>query len=86
VNMPLTDESTYYGNFDAEFRNFWNNSNYYCIFAGLDVLPDHALPSLAARPDLVERAEPVFADIKRKQRELARTLPTNYEYLRQLHG
>ncbi|HET9137969.1 tryptophan halogenase family protein [Actinophytocola sp.] len=86
VNMPIVDETNYYGNFDAEFRNFWNNSNYYCIYAGLDFLPDHPLPTLAARPEVVGLAEPVFADIKRAQRELVETLPTTYEYLRLLHG
>ncbi|MER6707095.1 tryptophan halogenase family protein [Streptomyces fumanus] len=86
VNMPITDESTYYGNFDAEFRNFWNNSNYYCIFAGLDHLPDQTLPMLAARPDMMDRAQPVFDGIKAKQRELLDTLPSTYDYLRKLHG
>jgi tryptophan halogenase len=86
VNMPTTDENTYYANFDAEFRNFWNNSNYYCIFAGLDFIPDHALPALAARPEIIDGAEAVFAEIIQKQKELAATLPSNYEYLRQLHG
>jgi tryptophan 6-halogenase len=86
VNMPIIDESTYYGNFDAEFRNFWNNSNYYCIYTGLDFLPDHPLPALDHRPELIEAAEPVFADVKRKQRELLETLPSTHEYLRQLHG
>jgi hypothetical protein len=86
VNMPITDESTYYANFEAEFRNFWNNSNYYCIFAGLDFLPDHNLPSLGFRAAEVDQAETVFADIKTKQKELLSTLPTTYDYLRQLHG
>ncbi|WP_433273341.1 tryptophan halogenase family protein [Actinosynnema sp. CS-041913] len=86
VNMPITDESTYYANFDAEFRNFWNNSNYYCIFAGLEYLPDHTLPSLAARPEVLDSAEQVFADIKRKQKELMASLPSTHEYLKQLHG
>jgi tryptophan halogenase len=86
VNMPVADETTYYSNFEAEFRNFWNNSNYYCIFAGLGMIPDHPLPALEFRPDAVEGAEAVFADIKQKQQELARTLPTTYQYLRQLHG
>src|SRR5262249_10815636 len=35
VNMPVTDEATYYSNFDAEFQNFWTNGSYYCIFAGM---------------------------------------------------
>jgi tryptophan halogenase len=86
INMPITDESTYYANFDAEFRNFWNNSNYYCIFAGLDFLPEKVLPALAARPEVIDSAEPVFAEIKRRQQELAASLPSTYEYLKQLHG
>lgn len=86
VNMPTSDELTYYANFEVEFRNFWNNSNYYCIFSGLGLLPDHPLPSLAARPDLIASADPVFARIKRTQRELVESLPSAYEYLLQLHG
>jgi dTDP-4-amino-4,6-dideoxygalactose transaminase len=31
-------------------------------------------------------AEPVFADIKRKQAELVASLPSTHAYLRQLHG
>nr|WP_240321990.1 tryptophan 7-halogenase [Pseudomonas protegens] len=27
------DDSTYYETFDYEFKNFWLNGNYYCIFA-----------------------------------------------------
>jgi tryptophan halogenase len=86
INMPVTDESTYYGNFEAEFRNFWTNSSYYCIFAGLGFLPDHPLPMLTYRQASIQSAEPFFEQIKRQQRELTRTLPTNYEYLCQLHG
>jgi tryptophan 6-halogenase len=86
VNMPITDENTYYSNFEAEFRNFWIISNYYCVFTGLDLLPDHPLPSLSFRPESVASAEHAFAAIKNEQRELVATLPTTYEYLRQLHG
>jgi tryptophan halogenase len=86
VNLPITDESTYYGNFEAEFRNFWNNSSYYCIFAGLGFLPDHPLPQLTYRKASIEGAEPLFKKIKQQQEELTKTLPTNYEYLCQLHG
>jgi hypothetical protein len=86
VNLPVTDESARYGNFEAEFRDFWTNGSYYCIFSGLDVLPDRSLPSLAHRPDHVESAEAVFADVKRRQDELLNTLPSTYDYLRHLHG
>jgi 2-polyprenyl-6-methoxyphenol hydroxylase-like FAD-dependent oxidoreductase len=86
VNTPVTDESNYYGNFEAEFRNFWSNANYYCVFAGLDYLPDHPLPSLAFRPENIESARTVFENIGRQGAELVETLPSTYEYLRQLHG
>ncbi|QBD75030.1 tryptophan 7-halogenase [Ktedonosporobacter rubrisoli] len=86
VNLPVVDESTYYGNFEAEFRNFWTNSNYYCIFAGLGFLPDHPLPLLTYRNASAEGASPLFEKIKEQQRELLSSLPTNYAYLCQLHG
>jgi hypothetical protein len=85
VEMPITDESNYYGNFEAEFRNFWSNANYYCIFAGLDFLPEHPLPALAHRPEAVDGAQAVFAGIKRRQSELVRTLPSTYQYLRHMY-
>ncbi|WP_097868790.1 tryptophan halogenase family protein [Streptomyces sp. rh34] len=86
VNLPITDESNYYGNFEAEFRNFWSNANYYCVFAGLDVLPDHSMPALAHRPESIATAEAAFAEVKKREDELLRTLPSTYDYLRQLHG
>lgn len=86
VNLPITDENTYYDNFDAEFRNFWNNSNFYCIFAGLGYDPEHPLPALEHRPDQVEGAERIFERVAREQKELTRTLPSCYEYLTKLHG
>jgi tryptophan halogenase len=86
INAPVTDETTYYNNFDAEFRNYWTNSSYYCIFAGLDVLPDHPLPAMAFRPEASEGAEAVFARIKEDQTALLKELPTTYERLRAVHG
>ncbi|MFD9336353.1 tryptophan halogenase family protein [Streptomyces sp. NPDC060028] len=86
INSPITDESTYYGNFEAEFRNFWTNGSYYCIFAGLGLEPDAPLPSLAHKPESVAGAEPLFNTVKRQQQNLLETLPSTYDYLRQLHG
>jgi hypothetical protein len=86
VNMPVTDESTYYNNFEAEFRNFWSNSNYYCVFAGLDMIPDQPLATLAHRPEAVDAAEAVFASIQQEQQRLVQTLPSTYEFLQKLHG
>ncbi|MFJ8314014.1 MULTISPECIES: tryptophan halogenase family protein [unclassified Streptomyces] len=86
VNLPISDEGTYYGNFEAEFRNFWTNGSYYCIFAGLGMLPRHPLPSLAHKPESAALAEQLFADIKHKQRDWVESLPSAHQLLRQLHG
>lgn len=86
VNMPIADEQSYYQNFEAEFRNFWTNNNYYCVLAGLGMLPERPLPALAHRPESVAAVEPVFADMKRRQAELVDALPSTYEYLKKFHG
>jgi hypothetical protein len=85
VNPPVVDEATYYRNFDAEFRNFWTNGSYFCIFAGLGMVPDHPLPLMTYRDESVRTAEHLFAEVHRKQRELLASLPSNYEFLRRLH-
>nr|AHE14538.1 RebH-like halogenase [uncultured bacterium] len=87
INSPVSDDATvYYGNFEEEFRNFWNNSNYYCVLAGLGVVPTSATPRLHHMPASVEGVEKVFQDVKRRQRSLLETLPTCYEFLRAQHG
>jgi len=86
INQPFTDESNYYGNFDAEFRNFWTNGSYYSIVAGLGVLPDGPLPALTYKSDSIRAAETLFDDVRREQRRLVESLPTNYQYLQELHA
>jgi hypothetical protein len=86
VNQPVTSEDTYYGNFEAEFRNFWTNGSYYCILAGLGLVPEAAPPALAYRQDSVKRAEEIFAKVQHQQRELLDTLPSNLQLLRQVHS
>ncbi|EST34206.1 tryptophan halogenase family protein [Streptomyces roseochromogenus] len=86
VNLPVTDEAGYYGNFEAEFRNFWSNANYYCILAGLGELPDNPMPLLAHQPESIASAEAVFEEIKKRREELLATLPSTHEYLLKLHG
>jgi len=78
------DDSTYYETSDFEFKNFWLNGNYYCIFAGLGMLPDRSLPLLQLRPESIEKAEVMFARIQREAERLRASLPTNYDYLRSL--
>lgn len=86
INQPASDEGTYYGNFEAEFRNFWTNGSYYCIFAGLGLLPDSPLPILLHREESLDSVGPIFDEVKRRQHELATGLPSMYDYLRRLHG
>lgn len=86
VNPPVSDEAGYYGNLENEFRNFWTNGSYYCILAGLGLLPDHPLPALMYKPDSIRAADATFKRISDEQRELVRSLPSNYEFLRRLHN
>ncbi|MEO3810558.1 tryptophan halogenase family protein [Sphaerisporangium sp. B11E5] len=86
INPPVVSEGDYYGNFEAEFRNFWTNGSYYCIFSGLDCHPDHPLPLIAHQPESVKQAELLFEEIKRQQDTLVASLPTCKDQLRKLHG
>lgn len=86
INPPTSNESDYYASFDLEFHNFWTNGSYYAIFAGMGYLPDHPYPALAYNAEAVAKATKVFEEIKRAQAALVAELPTNYEYLSQMHA
>lgn len=86
VNPPIVSEESYYANFEAEFRNFWTNGSYYCILAGMGVLPDHAPPVLTYKPKARAAGDRMLAAMAQRQKELTSSLPTAYEYLRQFHG
>jgi len=85
INMPYVDEETYYGQFEAEFNNYWTNGSYYCILAGLGREPKHALPLLAYSRDKQVKAEQLFTKIQTRATEATLKTPTNYEFLRRLH-
>ncbi len=86
VSQPVVNVDTYYDNFEAEFRNFWTNGSYYCILAGLGLVPESPPPALTYRQESIQRAESLFLRVREQQRELVDTLPTNYQLLRQVHG
>jgi tryptophan 6-halogenase len=86
INQPYTTTETYYGDPGAEFRNFWTNGSYYCIFAGLGLMPDRPLPLLDHKPDSVAQAEGLFNAVRTEQRLHAEGLGDNYRYLRSLHS
>lgn len=87
VNMPLvTDAAAYYGNFEIEFRNFWTNSSFYCILAGMGCYPDEPMPRVCYNPRGLAKSKELFASLKHKSSRLKRELPTTYDYLCFLHG
>jgi tryptophan halogenase len=87
INPPASDDpNQYYNSFEAVFRNFWTNCNYYCVLAGLGCLPDQPLPRLAHMGGSVESAEQVFGEIERDQRSLLESVPTTLELLRHEYG
>ncbi len=59
VNPPIAAESSYDSNFDS----------YYCIFAGLGVLPDHTLPAINYQSEAIHEADALFVDVKQKAAE-----------------
>lgn len=85
VNAPLSTESDYYGSLENEFRFFWTNDRYYCIFGGMGFLPDHPAGRLAYRPEGVAEAALLMEQTRARGRELAATLPSCYEYLKAFH-
>ena len=86
INAPFVGEDIYYGHFDVEFKNFWTNGSYYCILSGLGRQPRNVLPLIAYRPENHARAEQLFANIRTKTDHLKQITPTNYEFLKRLHG
>ncbi len=86
VNIPAITEDAYYDSFEFEFRNFWLNGNYYCILAGMNVLPERVMPLLRHRPQSFVKAEVAFTEIAKRAKHLHAVLPSNYDYLRSLQG
>jgi hypothetical protein len=85
VNMPYTSEEQYYGNFETEFRNFWTNSSYYCVLAGMGWLPERALPKLLYKDAHIHKANELFESIRRDAHRMSSRLPSCVDYLKSLH-
>jgi tryptophan 7-halogenase len=86
VTEVIMDTSDYYTTFDYEFRNFWPSSSYYCVLTGMGIYPNPTPPLLLHNTQHVEKAETIFADIQRRTVDLAKQLPSTYEFLNILHG
>lgn len=86
VSVSPGDAAAYYDNFETEFRNFWTNSNYYCILSGMGWMPDAPLPVVRYTPTNVAAAMTSFDQINQRSLALRARLPSNYQFLRTLHG
>jgi len=57
------------------------------MLAGMGWVPEQALPRIHYQSEAsLRRADEKFRAIKEQSAQLAATLPTNYEFLRQLHS
>jgi hypothetical protein len=88
VSAIVADEGVnhYYNDFDYEFRNFWPNSSYYCILTGMGLLPERICPLVEHRPSAIEKAEKIFADLRRRADHLLGFLPSTSDYLNSMYG
>ena len=81
-----TNESSYYGDIEKEFYNFWTNSNYYCIFSGLGHLPSKVNSEIAENLDWVKTAFTEFLKLKEEEFEMLNSLPSMVHYLKNIRG
>ncbi len=79
-------DNNLYSSFAARFENFWTNSSYQCIFAGVGLLPQRSLPILNHRDDIMQQGTKDLQKIAMESKRLSEILPTQYEYLKQLYG
>ncbi len=85
VNIPYTDDCGYNQNFDASFDRFWTNSNYLAILAGVNYLPNSAMPILNHKQKSIEKAEMIFQSVRANTEILLKELPSHYTYIKSLH-
>ncbi|MET8183654.1 tryptophan halogenase family protein [Streptomyces sp. NPDC005336] len=86
VNPYSSGEQVLHGTSELGNKNFWNNTNYWCMLAGLGFLPEHVLPALRYKPASVAGADALFADVPRRAAEQLEELPSTYDILHALHG
>lgn len=84
VNL-VSDIDAYYESFETEFHNFWTNSSYYYVWAGLGYLPDEPMARLKYQPHSRQKAEAIFASLREESAHLLARLPPLYQYLYHVH-
>ncbi len=85
VRKSLQSNKELYASFAAQFNNFWTNSNYQSILCGVDYRPTASLPILEHRPDVMAKGEAILKEIAAQSARLAESMPTQYDYLKQLY-
>jgi tryptophan 7-halogenase len=85
IKKGYTNDELLYASFEAGFDRFWTNSNYQCVLAGVDYLPERYLPLLDHRTDVVQESKKIFKEIELRSQMLTETLPSQYEYLTYLY-
>lgn len=83
--LPTDDSGEFSSSVEQQALNFWTNSNYDCVLAGLGYLPERPLPQLADMPESRRAADDLFAAVKREQQRLLETVPTTKDLLRRLY-
>lgn len=81
----VSDIERFYSSFETNFHNYWNNTSYYVILAGLGYLPEVAMAKLLYQPSNQAKAEAMFESIKQESVQLLEQLPSVQEYLQKLH-
>ncbi|MBL7726984.1 MAG: tryptophan 7-halogenase [Dinghuibacter sp.] len=81
IRKSYANNEMLYASFEAGFDRFWTNSNYQCVLAGVNYLPDGYLPLLNHRGDIVQKGEQLIRSIQSRSSKMVKALPTQYEYL-----
>lgn len=82
IRRPTVDNTNIYPTFKSLFQNFWTETNYQCILAGVGYLPNNPYPLLNYRDDIMSKGEALFENIAKRAKELRAILPDHYQYLK----
>jgi tryptophan 6-halogenase len=83
--LPSDSSGEFSSSVEQQALNFWTNSNYDCVLAGLGYLPERPLPQLAGMPEARKAADELFAAVKRDQQNLLDSVPTTKDLLRHMY-
>jgi len=85
IRIPMTNSKNRYDSFKGLFENFWTETNYQCIFCGVDWMPENCYPLLNYRDDIMSIGNEMFKKIAQEAEQLKIALPTQYDYLSRMY-